>query len=118
MEHGRITDTDELREYLQTPDALNQLLVTSCQALDADYNEVAHLDRATTLQVEGYVLQPRKLRAHPVEIVTEDAEEARYILRAVRESQGWINARQGQALAFAEGADLKWNGLGSSLEVS
>ena len=109
-----ITTTDELREQMgNVADRLNIFLAVSTAAFDDDGEEHLFLSHATSFQIEGYVLRPRKLHSIPVEIVTHDPEEARYILGLVRDSQVALAERQAEAVLFASQAILNFSGIKS-----
>jgi len=110
-----ITDTAELREFMGSgADSLNIFLATSTLVTDEEANEHKYLSYGTTFQVEGYVLQPRKLRAIPVEIVTDDGDDTDYILGLVRGSQAHLAERQADAVGFASQRLPSMNGMQNS----
>ena len=97
-----ITNTEDLRAWMgNEPDSLNIFLPVSAAAFDVEENEVVYLSKARQFQIEGFVLQPRRLRAIPVEIITRDPDEARYILGIVKASQAQLAERQATAVLFA-----------------
>lgn len=106
-----ITTVEELRQHMSDGgDTLNIFVATEAMAHRGG-REKANLRDATKLQIEGYVLHPRKATAFPVEIVTADRNEAAYIMRLVITSQSPLAARQADALALANGS-LHWTTRG------
>lgn len=106
-----ITDAQKLIRTVSVPDSMNILLATSAGAFDAKGEEQVHLAYATSFQLEGYVLNPRRSAAYPFEVVTEDPEEAQELLRLVRLSQAPLAERQASAVLFANQALGAFAGL-------
>lgn len=118
MDTTTITEVATLREIFGEegkPDRLNMLLITEAGAFNDDAEEQRFLDHATKLQVEGWVLHPRKLIAREVQIVTDDADDADYVLRLVAASQATLAARQAEALTLGAFADTGMFRLGGAL---
>lgn len=119
MEHGRITTVDEMREHLgDAPDKGNLLLVTSCAAIGPGCTEERYLSNAESLQMEGFILHPRKATAIPVEIVTVDPEEADYVLAMIRGSVAPLAARQADAISLADQRAPYYSGLTEPVSLS
>jgi hypothetical protein len=95
-----ITDVAALKAGVSAPDDYNLFIPVSALALGPDGDEVGSLDRASSFQIEGFVLHPRRMEVQPVEIVTEDADEVAFILQVVRDSQAPLAYRQAGALAL------------------
>lgn len=96
-----VTTVPELREHMSGgADRLNIFVATSTQAYHEGY-EQTRISDATSFQIEGFVLHPRRMEAARVEIVTEDAAEVDYILTLVDGSQGPLAAIQAEAVMLA-----------------
>jgi len=108
-----ITEISELRNHMgRGADSLNIFVVTEATAFAPNGDEEVYFDHATSFQVEGYVLHPRKLLAHPVEIVTEDRDDAEYILELIRTSQVHLAGRGAQGIMYASAARIPDNDFG------
>lgn len=103
MMHDRLTTVAEVREHMGgTADLLNVFVATSVMALRGEEGEEAHsIGEADRLQVEGFILQPRKLRSFPVEVVAETADDADYLLQVIHDSAAVLGARAAEGLRLA-----------------
>lgn len=101
-----ITTPRRLREFFPSgvADSLNLFITTEAMALVEDGQEVdesARIAYADALQVEGFILQPRKARAIPFELVLHNGEDVDFVLGLIRTTQGPLAERQSAGVQFA-----------------
>lgn len=109
MTDERVTEFAIVREFMgEYADKMNLLIATSAEIyrVEGEDNtptddDVWRLCDANSLQIEGYILQPRRQRCYPVELIVYGADEAEYLLRVIRESAAILPALSGGALDLA-----------------